>query len=221
MVASPKRQDQQSLIADLKQALVALGNKTFFSVIVGSGGITINGGRITIISRGGLQLPLGGNITDANGNIIFSADTLNGQRLSTPFLAVPAAAKWDGNDGTTFRTGGSTGDYVFQASHCTTETVLWQGTIPQVVHPGVSYSAVIGRVTGSTSTPTYRLYINGNLVDTKTTTVYGTYSAPLRNITGITSFGSGGVPFTLSVQSDTSSADYFACTFYALAMCGN
>jgi hypothetical protein len=221
MVASPQRQDLLSRLAAAEQALTALGNKTFFSVVVGSGGITINGGRIKITSSGGIQLPAGGTITDATGNIIFSADNLTGQRLSTPFLAVPAAARWDGNDGAAFRTGGSVGDYVFQAQHCTAETTLWTGTIPQVVHPEVSYSAAIGRVTGSTSTPTYRLYVNGSLVDTRTTAVYGGYGSPLRSIVPITSFGSQGVSFALTIQADITSLDYFACTFNALAMCGN
>jgi hypothetical protein len=221
MVASPKRSDLLSLLAEVKQVLVALGNKTFFSVVVGSGGITINGGRIKITSSGGIQLPAGGTITDALGNIIFSADSLTGQRMSTPFLAVPAAPMWDGNDGAAFRTGGSTGDYVIQAAHCTTETTLWTGTIPQIVHPQAFWSGVIGSVTGSTSTPTYRLYLNGSLIDTRTTAVYGPYVSALRPISAITSFGSSAVEFHVTVQANTTSADYFAFTFKTLAMAGN
>lgn len=229
MVASPQPQDLPSRVTRLEDIVDVLSRKTLFSAVINGGGltlnnggsITVNGGKIVIGPGGSIQLPAGGTITDALGNILFSADALTGQRLSTPFLAVPGVAKWDGNDGAAFRTGGGTGDYVFQAAHCTAETTLWTGVIPQIVHPEVSYSAAIGRVTGSTSTPTYRLYINGSLVDTRTTAVYAGYGSPFRSITSITSFGSTGVSFSLSVQADVTSTDYFACTFSGLAMCGN
>lgn len=222
MVASPQPQDLPARVTRLEDLLDALSRKTLCSAVVGGGGLTIdNGGKIVIGPGGSIQLPAGGTITDVLGNIIFSADTLNGQRLSTPFLAVPAAARWDGNDGATFRTGGGTGDYVFQAAHCTTETTLWTGNIPQIVHSGAAYSAVIGRVTGTTSTPTYRLYINGHLLDTRTTATYAPYASLLHSITGITSFGDQNTSFSLTVQANVTSTDYFAATFYALAMCGN
>jgi hypothetical protein len=208
-------------VAALEKILAAQGNKTLYSASVGAGGITINGGRITITSSGGIQLPAGGTITDAVGNIIFSADALSGQRLSTPFLAIPASPMWDGNDGAAFRTGGSVGDYVYQAQHCVSEVTLWQGVIPQVVHPAVRYFANVGRVTGTTSTPTYRLYVNGTVVDTFTHAPRVSYGSPLQPITAITSFGSQGVGFALTVEADVTSSDYFAATFNTLAMCGN
>ncbi len=228
MVASPSAtpDDPWERLARLEQIVAALANKTGHSMVVSSGGLTItNGGGITIGPGGSIQLPAGGTIDDAIGDILFSADSLTGQRLSTPFLAIPASPRWDGNDGAAFRTGGSTGDYVIQAAHCTTETTLWVGTIPQVVHPEAFYAAIVGRVTGSTSTPTYRLYLNGtapsNLVDTHATTVYGNYGSPQQNIVPLSVYGAQSVPFSLTIQADVTSSDYFACTFKVLAMCGN
>lgn len=204
----------EARVAALERALVAATNKTLFSANIGAGGLTIGAG-------GSINLPAGGAIKDGVGNIIFSADASTGQRLSTPFLAIPMTAMWDGNDGAAFRTGGSTGGYVFQAAHCTTETTLWRGIIPQIVHPRVCYNIDVGRLTGTTSTPTYRLYINGNLVDTFSTTAVGLYSCPFRDITGITGFGTGNVSFNVTVQANVTSTDYFDATAWELVMCGN
>lgn len=222
MVAGPQDNSLPARVARLEQALANLSSKTLFSASVGAGGIAINnGGKITIGPGGSIKLPAGGTITDAVGDIIFSADSLSGQRLSTPFLSVGAAAKWDGADGFTFRSGGNVGDYAFQAAHCTSETTLWVGIIPQVIHPGIFYTASVGRMTGATSIPTYRLYLNGNLLDTHTVAAYGYYTCPFRSITSITSFGSNNFEFHLTVQADVTSTDYFACTFNGLTMCGN
>jgi hypothetical protein len=221
MVASPQAQDLPSRVARLEALLDAESRKTLYSAVISSGGLTINDGGITIGPGGSIQLPAGGTVRDAAGNIIFSADSLTGQRLSTPFLPVPMTPMWDGNDGATFRSGGSTGGYAFQAQHCTTETTLWRGFIPQVVHPGVFYNIDVGRLTGATSTPTYRLYINGHLVDTFSTTSNTFYSSPFRDITSITSFGLTNVSASVTMQANVTSADYFNCTVWGLVMCGN
>lgn len=214
MVASPQSQEPEARLQRVERDMDNLKRKTLYSAVIGQGGLTIRDGGV-------INMPLGGSIRDAQGHIIFSADRSTGQRLSTPFLAVPLTAMWDGEDGAAFRTGGSTGGYAFQAQHCTTETTLWRGLIPQVVHPRVFYDIDVGRLTGTTSTPTYRLYINSNLVDTFSTTAVGLYSCPSRDITGITSFGSSNVPVSVTVQSNNSSTDYFDVTAWQLVMCGN
>jgi hypothetical protein len=213
-----------SLLNEIKKTnlrLDAISRKTLANTSINVGGININGGRIKITSSGGIQLPAGGNITDASGNIIFSADALSGVRLSTPFLTIPWVPMWDGQDGSAFRTGGSTGGYAFQAQHCMSEMTIWRAVIPQIVHPAVFYNMDVGRLTGTTSTPTYRLYVNGNLLDTFSTTANSFYSCPFHSITGITGFGTGNVSASVTVQSNISSADYFNATAWNLVMCGN
>lgn len=205
-----KRVEQQ--IAEIRKAI------GLTSATITHGDLTIRGGSLVIQDSGSIDLPLGGTVKDALGNIIFSADQHTGQRLSTPFLAVPMTPKWKGG---VFQTDTGVGDYAIVASDVTAETTLWQGNIPQVVHPRIGWSGVIGRITGTTSTPTYRLYVNGTLVGSPwSQTGYGGYNTPQFDITGITSFGSENVRVTLSIQADVSSTDNLACGTYSAYMCG-
>jgi hypothetical protein len=200
-----------SRIAALERQIASVGNKTLFSASIGSGGITIQDG-------GSIHLPAGGTITDGVGNIIFSADDTTGERLSTPFLSVPMVPLWDGGD---FQTGvaAAFGEYSVKASQVTTETVLWRGSVPQMLHPGVRWRGAVGRMTGTTSTPTYRLYIAGELVGTWT-------AAGLAGLTtaqfDTTDFGFGDIllDVTVSIQATPSSADYLAFSTTNVIMCG-
>lgn len=215
-------------IAALEASVKNLTNKTLFSVSVGSGGITINngggitvnGGTIVIGPGGSIQLPAGGTITDALGNIIFSADALTGQRLSTPFLSVPMIPKWAGG---TFQSNTSVGDYSIAASVVTSETVLWSGSIPQALHPKIQWLGATGRITGSTSIPTYRLYVNLVKVGTWSQTTYGNFTTPQFDITGVPGVGFGfqNVSVTVSIQADVTSTDNLAFTTTSVLMCGD
>lgn len=226
MVASPQPQDQNSRITRLEDLVDNLTRKTLFSAVVnaggltinGGGGITVNGGKIVIGPGGSIQLPAGGTITDAVGNILFSADSLTGQRLSTPFLAIPMVPKWTGG---AFQTNTGVGDYTIPASSVTTETTMWQGFIPQTLHPKVACECTIGRVTGTTSTPTYRMYVAGTLVGTWSQTAYGFFATPNYDITGASVYGVTNAFVTLSIQADVTSADALAFTCNSVQMVGN
>lgn len=207
MVASPKRQDLQSMLAEVKAALVALGNKTFFSVVVGLGGITINGGRIKITSSGGIQLPAGGTITDALGNIIFSADSTNGARLSTPFIPVVLYAEF-GN-----RTVGRGFMTALASDIGTSETQIWEGTIAQVTHSGIHWRFSGGDLSAGTNTTTYRLYVNGVVVDSfsaATSTVHD-QAKFAEYIAATPVYGVSGAGIIITAQCTTSNANQIAC----------
>lgn len=228
MVASPSAtpNDPWARLAALERTVAALENKNLFSAVVSSGGltinngggITVNGGKIVIGPGGSIQLPAGGTITDAAGNILFSADALTGQRLSTPYLAVPLTPRWSGGR---FQTNTGTGDFSIPASSVTAETTLWEGEIPQILHPKAIWSGNLGRVTGTTSVPTYKLYVNNVLVDTYSQTSYAFHeSAPL-DITGVSVYGVQIAPVRVTIQADVTSTDDLACTVYNVTMAGN
>lgn len=220
MVASPgigradPTQALQQQINDLKTQIVNLANKTLYSASIGAGGLTVQAG-------GTINLPLGGTIRDANGNIIFSADQHNGQRLSTPFLAIPMWPRWcpGAAGGPGFQSSTSVGDWTMAASACTSEVTLWEGRIPQVLHPQIAAVGAFGRASGTTSVPTYRLYVVGSLVATWSQTGYGGGSSGQANITAVTGFGSENVQVTLTMQANVSSSDQLACSA-AVYMCG-
>lgn len=205
-------------IERLERAVANVSNKTLFSASIGSGGITIDGGTLFIENGGDIQLSAGGHIRDGSGNILFSADGTNGERLSTPFLAVPMVPLWNGGS---IRGGtDGIGEYLITASHVLTETVLWRGWIPQVLHPNIMWQGVVGRASGTTSTPTYRLYVAGQLVTQWSQTTFGSFNTSQQDITDLTAFG---VPFaevTVSIQADTTSTDQLALTTDAVVMAG-
>lgn len=221
MVASPDAtpNDPWARLAKLEHTVAALENRTFYSAVISSGGLTINnGGGITIGPGGSIQLPAGGTINDAAGNILFSADALTGQRMSTPFLAVSMVPKWAGGR---FQTNTGTGDYSIPASSVTTETTLWEGEAAQLLHPKAIWSGNVGRIVGSTSTPTYRLYVNSVLVDTLTVASYTFHESPEVDITGASVYGVQIAPVKITIQADISSTDDLACTIYNVTMAGN
>ncbi|HEX3778542.1 MAG TPA: hypothetical protein VHX38_02665 [Pseudonocardiaceae bacterium] len=208
----------QQRVARLEKALANLSNRTLAAAAIGSGGITIDGGSITFQNGGDINLATGGHIRDGNGNIVFSADGTTGEGLSTPFLSVPMMADWNGG-GIRGGTDGL-GEYLIGASHITTETELWRGIIPQVLHPNIGMRCVIGRASGATSTPTYRLYVNGALVDTFSQTTFGTFDTGQLDVTAVTVFGSENVGVSLTAQVNTTSTDQIACTCVGVFMCG-
>lgn len=226
MVAGPQDNSLPARVARLEQALTNLTSKTLFSASIGSGGltinngggITVNGGKIVIGPGGSIQLPAGGTITDAVGNILFSADSLTGQRLSTPFLAIPMVPKWTGG---ALQTNTGVGDYTIPASSVTAETTMWQGFIPQVLHPKIACEGTIGRVTGTTSTPTYRMYVAGTLVGTWSQTAYAFFVTPNFDVTGASVYGGMNAFVTLTIQADVTSADALAFTCNSVQMVGN
>lgn len=226
MVASPQPQDQNARITRLEDLVDNLTRKTLFSAVVnaggltinGGGGITVNGGKIVIGPGGSIQLPAGGTITDAVGNILFSADSLTGQRLSTPFLAIPMVPLWAGG---VFQSNTAVGDYSVAASVVTSEVVMWTGSIPQTLHPKIQWYGNTGRITGSTSTPTYRLYVNGILIGTWSQTAYTSFATPQYDITAAIGYGFSNVSATVSIQADVTSADNLAFTTKSLLLCGN
>lgn len=202
----------------LKSQVAALSRQTLQSASIGSGGILINGGGALTLGPGGnINMPAGGHIKDAAGNILFSADGTTGQRLSTPYLVVPMVPKWAGGR---FQTNTAVGDYSIPASSVTSETTLWEGEAPQILHPQAIWSGNIGRIVGTTSTPTYKLYINNVLVGTNSTTSYTFYQMPAADITGVGGFGIQIVPVKITIQADISSADDLACTVFNVVLAG-
>lgn len=221
MVQSPSAtpNDPWERLARLEKIVEALANKTGHGMVISSGGLTINnGGGITIGPGGSIQLPAGGTIDDAVGNILFSADASTGQRMSTPYLAVPMVPKWAGGR---FQTNTGTGDYSIPASSVMTETTLWEGEIPQILHPKAIWSGVVGRIIGTTSTPTYKLYVNSVLVDTFSVAAYTFHESAPIDITGVSVYGVQIAPVKITIQADISSADDMACTIYNVTMAGN
>lgn len=208
-------------INDLSARLDAVSRQTLASASIGSGGITISGGgSLTIGPGGNINMPAGGHIKDAAGNIVFSTDAATGQRLSTPFLSLPMQARWRGGP---FLTDTAAGDYSIVASAVTAETFLWTTVIPQTLHPKIQWAGVIGRITGTTSTPTYRLYINGTLVGTWSGVGYGGFATPQYDITAVpgVGFGFSNVGVSATIQADVTSTDNLAFTTNNLIMCGN
>jgi hypothetical protein len=206
-------------VAALERQVSAVANKTLFSANIGAGGLSISsGGDLNMGPGGDINLSAGGHIKDGAGNILFSADGTTGQRLSTPFLQVPMTALWDGG---TFRSDTTAGDYAIAASLVTTETTLWIGTIPQVLHPAILWSGVVGNITGGSSIPTYRLYINGVLVGTWSQSTYAPFNSPQFDITGVTTFGTQTVQATVTIQASVTSTQNLAFTSYCLNMCGS
>lgn len=221
MVGSPdiNPKSTETRLAELEAIVAAMGRQTAYSMQISSGGLIINnGGGITIGPGGFIQLPAGGTIRDSVGNILFSADALTGQRLSTPYMAVPMMPKWSGGR---FQTNTGTGDFSIPASSVTTETTLWEGEIPQILHPKAIWSGVVGRIIGTTSTPTYKLYVNSVLVDTFSVAAYTFHESAPIDITGVSVYGVQIAPVKITIQADISSADDMACTIYNVTMAGN
>lgn len=207
-----------SEINKLKSEVAALSRRTLAASSIGAGGLTISGGgSLTIGPGGNINMPAGGHIKDAVGNILFSADGLTGQRLSTPYLAVPMVPRWQGGR---FRTNTGAGDYSIPASSITAESTLWEGEAPQILHPQAIWSGVIGRIVGTTSTPTYKFYVNNVLIGTVSTTTYGFYQMPPTDITAAGVFGIQIVPIKITVQADISSTDDISFTVYNTTLAG-
>lgn len=202
----------------LRARIDAVDRRTLGSASVGSGGITINnGGSLTLGPGGDINLSAGGHIKDGIGDILFSADGTTGQRLSTPYLTVPMVPKWAGGR---FQTNTGIGDYSIPASSVTAETTLWEGEAAQLLHPEAIWSGVLGRITGTTSTPTYRLYVNAVLVATNIQSSYAFYASPAIDITGVSVFGVQIASVKLTIQADISSADDLAFTVYGVVLSG-
>jgi len=163
----------------------------------------------------------GAHIKDGAGNILFSADGSTGQRMSTPFLSVPMVPNWAG--GGIRNAGDGIGEYLITASNVTAETELWKGIIPQALHPNIAMRCVIGRASGATSTPTYRFYVNGTLVDTFSTATFSVFDTGQLDIfnNGATVFGTGPVGVSFTIQASVTSADQLVCTCVGVFMCGH
>lgn len=189
-------------IAILESAVKNLTNKTLFSVSVGSGGVTVNGGSIIIQNSGGIQLPLGGSITDQSGNILFSADRANGGRLSTPYIAVPLYPQF-----TSRSTGGTGTPTLLNSDLFGSEHVVYTGQIPQITHSGIHWDFTAGYASGA-GTVTTRFYVNGTLMDSFSATSgagavdhSGTVYAPY---VAATVFGSASVGIQVTMQTSVS-----------------
>lgn len=187
----------------------------YFSVSPG-----VSGTPVTKIRMG-----IGGKIYDGAGNIIFSADQASGQRLSTPFLTVPLSPQWDGGIFQAYNAGAVTqslGRYTIVANSVLAETTMWEGMIPQVLHPKMKWSGVVGRATGTTSTPTYKLYVGGVIVKTWSLTAPTNYDSGDIDITGVAGVGFGfeqvGVKLTISCT--PTSNDHIYCHSYGVVMLG-
>lgn len=169
------------------------------------------------------RMGVGGKIYDGSGNIIFSSDTTTGQRLSTPFFAVPWVPRWDGghyqmwNEATLTQ---SVGLYTIKAAAVTAETMLWDTYIPQVLHPKVRVLINGGRISGSTSIATYRMYFNGNLIKTMVQATSALIDTGDVDITSYVPFGTEGVNMSLTIQVNVTSTDYMMCHPYPIHMVG-
>lgn len=203
-------------ISALEQTVANLANKTLYSASIGSGGITINGGEIVIANSGGIQLPLGGAITDQSGNILFSADRVNGSRLSTPSIPVPLYPEF-GN-----RTTGHGYMTALASDIGTTETQIWEGQLPQVTHSGIHWRFLGGDLTASTNTTTYRLYVNGSMVDS-----FSAAGQTVRDqsifaafIAATPTYGTYGVGVAITAQCTASNSNQIGCQLISCNMVG-
>lgn len=174
----------------------------------GTNTVQINSdGSCSIIVNGDIELPVGGHLRDGANNIIMSADAVTGQGLSTPFIPIPIYPAWSGNwgSGATYPT--------IVASACVAETQIFTGNIPQLVWSRILWNILAGRAGGGTTTPVYRFYLNGILVNTLPSPAFGNYVfnnkilAPL----GLAlPFGSS-VSISVTVQATATATDLYAC----------
>lgn len=205
-------------VAKLERDLASVANKTLFSANIGAGGLTINsGGDLNMGTGGDINLSAGGHIKDGVGNILFSADGITGQRLSTPFLSVPMYQEFQN------RTTGNGFTTCLASDIGTAEKSLWEGSIPLVVAPLIMWKFLGGDATSSTVTATYRLYVNGSLIDSfaaNSVTIHSTSQANALDITEVTDFGTGNVSVIVTAQCSVSNADQILCQMLGVSQCG-
>lgn len=228
MATSPPQDDLparinylESLIREIARnpnypfSIVGPTGTRYFSVSPGAGGTPVTN----------IRMGTGGKIYDGAGNIIFSADQASGQRLSTPFLQVMLAPQWDGGIFQQYNGGAVTqaiGRATVVANSVLAETTMWEGVIPQVLHPKVRWTGVVGRSTGTTSVPTYKLYIGATVVKTWSLTAPTNYDSGDIDITGVAGVGFGAerVGTRLTIQCTPTSNDHIYCHSYGLMMLG-
>lgn len=154
-------------VAALERALAMVANKTLFSAAIGAGGLTVNGGSITIAGTGGIVLPPGGTVVDSTGHVLLQADVLGG--LSRPWSGVPLRPLFD--DGLVASTvanrthNGFYGAIELLQGQIVTDQLVWAGTIPELLYPKFSIYGWFGYTT-NTNTITVTINFNGTTVAT-------------------------------------------------------
>jgi hypothetical protein len=174
MVATPKfvpgenRDPLVTRLAALEKTVAAIANKTLYSASIGAGGITVNGGSIDIEGSGGIKLPVGGTVTDANGVVLLQSDPLGG--LAYPWYSVPLLQLFIGPTGpgstASWPNGASEG---FQQAWTTVSSpngslvgAPWfAGYLPYVSHPRI-YLQTFSAVAASGGTATWGVEITTN-----------------------------------------------------------
>lgn len=98
-------------------------------------------------------------LTDRGGRILISDDADSGVGLASPWFSVPLYPYFS-------MAASSTWPYMnLPVASVTSETVLWSGRIPQMLHGFVGIDGVWGQASGSNSS-TYKLKLNGTTVGT-------------------------------------------------------
>lgn len=175
MVATPKyvpgehRDPLATRLAALEKTVAAIGNKTLYSASIGSGGLTING-------SGGIKLPVGGTITDANGVVLLQSDPLGG--IAYPWYSVPLLGLHIGPTGptgtTTYPNGTLTQAWQqYNTADAGLTTNGWfAGFLPYVSHPRLRFQT-FAETAAVGGTATFYVAISTNNFATQT--VIGTW----------------------------------------------
>lgn len=150
----------------LQTAINKLTGKNLQNAVIGSGGITVNGGSVVIQGSGGITLPAGGSIVDASGHVLLQADVLGG--LSRPWAAVPMRPMFDDGPVATSAnrtTNGFYGPIELLQGQIVTNQLVWAGTIPEMLYPKFSVYGWFGYTTNP-NTINVTIQFNGVTVAT-------------------------------------------------------
>lgn len=105
-------------------------------------------------------------IYDDAGHVAFTTDQNGG--VAEPWVYVPMYQRFFP---TAFPNATNT-DPCLPVSACN-GGVIWEGRIGKVSHPRIQFDMVLGRVTGTTGSPTYTFWVDGVQEGSFATTVYG------------------------------------------------
>lgn len=139
-------------IKRLEQQLAAVRKAIgLTSATITHGDLTVDGGQIVIKGSGGLVLPVGGTVTDANGNLLLQSDPAGG--IAYPWMPVPMSQDFTGNaslnsfgEPNMVQSVGGTG-------------LMSHGYIPYIQHPRLQVGGIFGPDTaGQSVTYEVRLY---------------------------------------------------------------
>lgn len=211
-------------LAELRQALDALGRRTLASASVASA----NGQILFSITPSGytdasgnplvsvtINDPLSGfpllkqspatvagnvgtawfwQMDDRSGNQVIATDGLSGTGLAYPYIPVPVYPRWNGGP---FQTATATGEAAAVASSIVGMGTLWEGRIGFCSHPAISVDGMWGDVDSGTPVITYKLVVGSQ----NFTWTQAGFSATRHTFDIHTQVGSTDLPVTVAVTS--------------------